>query len=306
VLGAFLVVLAALPPSGGASWARLGADLQLDAGSMDSAVVYSTDGGWLGGGLNLRASIYGRPVTDDDAAPSLQPFLQRTPRFHLEASVGGRAIRSDQFRSPTGMLVSPPARRVDFGLSLSGEGYVRWLYLAGGLDLQYFSWDASPPAPELLIHPSLTLGVRWGEILLFAGWGLTAYRYGEANPSVNFWGGAFIGGHAVLTRWVDVSVSISVLDHGAIGAARSTLWLRRRLGLGLGIFGGSGRFSDSPLLFDRVGGDADISYWIGPRVAVSVAYAPTWTRAYAVPAFGSSAIRHLLTFSVDWRPQFGR
>src|SRR5262245_26484257 len=57
--------------------------------------IVSTNSHETSGGADVTAVLYLRPVADDDAAPSLQPFLQRTNRFSLGGGGGAFAVADD-------------------------------------------------------------------------------------------------------------------------------------------------------------------------------------------------------------------
>jgi hypothetical protein len=314
VLAPFLATLSALAPTNGASSAEFDASLQLDAGSTGSGIAYSTSGGgWLGGGVGLDATLFLRPVIDDEAAPPLQPFLQRRPRLHFDLGGSFISVKPTPLISPqASSLTNGPGSMGTFSTAVSGEGYLGpWFYLSGGVELGYTVRQSpalvltSVPTPpsqnysELVLHPWLSLGVRWDDLLLFAGWGPTAVRFNDYSAQVPFWGSAFVGGHAVVRRFVELGVRLDVLDQGALVQAWVNVWLYRRLGLGFALQGGHGAFVDSSTVFDRAGGEISLSYWIKPRVGLSLAYAPSWR---GIPDYPSSdEVRHLLTLGVAWR-----
>jgi hypothetical protein len=314
VLAPFLVTLSALAPTNGASWAELDANLQLDAGSTGSGIAYSNSGGgWLGGGVGLDTTVFLRRLTDDEAAPPLQPFLQRSPRLHFDLGGSGLSLRpAPLINQPGSSLTNGAASVATFSTALSGEGYLGpWFYLSGGVELGYTVWQWPPlvlssvPTPpsqnqsELVVHPWLSLGARWDELLVFVGWGPTAVRFNDYSAEVRFWGNAFFGGHAVVRKFVDLGVRLDVLDQGALVEIWMNVWLYRRLGLGFALQGGHGAFADSSTIFDRAGGEITLSWWVKPRVGLSLAYAPSWRGAVGYPALDE--VQHLLTFGVAWR-----
>src|SRR5262249_37710762 len=73
----------------------------------------------------------------------------------------------------------------------------------------------SPYWSELTLNPSLAAGVRWRDLLVSAGWNVTAFRLRDRDLSVRFWGGAFVSLRAVIDRRIDLAVRVEVLDGGA-------------------------------------------------------------------------------------------
>jgi hypothetical protein len=326
VLAPFLVVLSALPVSGGTSRLELWAGLTLDAGSNNNALAYSSPGGWIGGDLTLGAVVFGHRVKDDDAAPSLQPFLQRTARYSLQVIGGGETIQTGSI--PIGPLGPPGFGTGEtvgftrsswgrFDTSLSASGYVSWVFLGGGFDLDYRGWHytsysafaALQDASEILAHPWLEVGGRWRDLLFYAGWGVWPIHEGGGMDILRFWGNAFFGAHTVIRRFVDLGVRLDVLDGGAVIEGDVTVWLRRRFALSASLNGGRGAYVDSAPVYDRAGGAAELAYWFSPRVALAVAYAPSWHRTlesnpYGFP-FELYSVQHLFTVTVRGRPAIG-
>jgi hypothetical protein len=316
VLAPLLVVLSALPASGGTSRLELWAGLTLDAGSNGNALAYSSAGGWLGGDLSLGVAVFGHRVKDDDAPPALQPFLQRTGRYSLQVSGGGQSIQTGTILvAPTGTLGLTRSSWARFDTSLSAAGYVSWVFLSAGLDVDYRAWHnvsygGFAPArdvSEILAHPWFEVGGRWRDLLLYAGWGVWPVHQNSVD-TVRFWGTAFFGAHTVIRRFVDLGVRLDVLDGGAVIEGDVTVWLRRRLALGASLHGGRGAFVDFPTVYDRAGGSAELVYWFTPRVALSVAYAPLWQHTVQTSPLGPydfSTVQHLLTVTARWRPAIG-
>ena len=160
---------------------------------------------------------------------------------------------------------------------------------------------------ELLVNASLSAGLRWRELLFTAGWGVTPYRLGSDAIQVRFWGGAFVGVRAVVSRFIELAARIEVLDGGAVVDGVATVWLRRRFGVSAGVTGGHGAFVDSAVVFDRVGGHVGLTAWLSARMAATLSYAPAWQSATPVDGFGTavtefSVVAHLVTLTVTSRP----
>jgi hypothetical protein len=92
MLATLLAVTLALPASGEASRAELTAAGQLDLHALAAKSADLTGAG-MGAAGSVGVTVFGRRLVDDDAAPTLQEFLQRAPRFHVEGGGGGASIR---------------------------------------------------------------------------------------------------------------------------------------------------------------------------------------------------------------------
>jgi hypothetical protein len=323
VIASLLALSLALPPSGQVTSVEIVAAIQLDVRSLNAAVrSVPRSGEWLGGDGTFGVTVFGRRALDDEAAPPLQPFLQRVPRFHIEGGGGGASIHY-----PIVILALYPNTAQDLAgghAATWADGYIgRWVYLAASLGINYQSWGRGELNPgmqtlssvyrlnlsELTVSASAAAGVRWRDLLFSAGWGVAPYRLGADAMQVRFWGGAFVAVRAVVRGFVDLAARVQVIELGAIAEASATAWLRRRLGLTAGLEGGHGAFFDSPVVYDRAGGHVGVAWWFAPRLAASLTYAPAWQRASPVAGLGTamaeiSLVAHLLTFTVTSRPPF--
>jgi hypothetical protein len=308
------------------AWFELLAKAQLDVSTLSSSAaprVRPPDGSSLGGQGAFGITVFGRRVVDEDSAPALGPFLQRVAAFHVEASGGGASstfpIRIlDPYR-PSGQLLLYEMSERRFGAATTADGYVgRWLYLGALVSVEFLRWDAIAALPpslrrrEIRMRAALAMGARWRDLLLSAGWSVAPYRNDTDSPGdnasthVRFWGGAFVSVRAVVHKFVDLSLRMDVIDAGATVDAAATFWVRRRIGVAVGVEGGHGSFVDSAEVFDRAGGYLSISYWFSRHVAASLAYTPSWQRAMPV-GFGIvdrdiSSVAHFVTLSVVSRP----
>lgn len=331
VLPILLGLTLALPASSQPTRVELEASAQFDGRTMDTSFAQPNPptGRWLGGNGRFGISIFHHRVIDDETAPTLQPFLQRVARFRLEGGGGGASIRYPLFVAPPSNLLYD-AKLGGGRVDTSAEGYIgHWFYLAGRFGVDYERWQRaneslivggfspttqiSPAAAarldsdEVLVSTEVATGVRWRDLLVSAGWGVTAYRIGNDAMRVGFWGGAFVGVRAVVRRFVDLALRIQVRDQGADVDGEATFWLRRRFGLEAGVAGGHGAFVDSSVVYDRAGGRIGLEWWLTPRVAASLSYAPTWQRGTPVAGLGTavsdfSFVAHLVTLTVKGRP----
>ena len=334
IAAAILGVVSALAPTGGGTRLELAAQAALESRNLwDTMAKDPPRGDSFGGGATLGATVFLRRVVDDDAAPSLQPFLQRASSIHAEAGGGSTTtnfplavLRSD---NPSAYLLRYATVEDRAHAAVSADGFWgRFAYTAARLDLDYARWQdeeviggfgnitpiATIPnadSSELAIDASVAGGVRWRDLLVYAGWSVTPYRLGADAFAVRFWGGAFAGARAVVRRRWDLAARVDVLDGGARAEASATLWLRRRFGLSAGVEGGHGAFFDSAKSFDRAGGRVAVAWWLTPRFAATVAYAALWQATTPVAGFGEavpefSYVAHVVTLTLTSRPPLSR
>src|SRR5215475_2114725 len=76
--------------------------------TLDRPLVAPPNGHATVGGGRLALDVFGRRLVDDDAAPPLQPFLQRVARFHVDAGGSGVGatypVRTPNFQAPSEAL----------------------------------------------------------------------------------------------------------------------------------------------------------------------------------------------------------
>jgi hypothetical protein len=334
----FAVAFAALPSTGEGSWVELSAAVRIDVGTLNKPYSLSmplTTGGWVGGGAMASIDVFGRRVVDDDAAPALQPFLQRVARFGLEGGGGQVDITFPIYTldpaAPSAFLVRYRGTEETGRVAARAEGYLRrWLHGALRFGIDYARWgqlvsgqniggfgnvtpvssgtNAALQNSELELSGAASAGIRWRDLLLSAGWSVTAFRLGSDALQVRFWGRAFVDLHAVVRRFVALDARVDALDGGAAAQGSVTVWLRRRYGLSAGAEGGHGAFGDSSAVSDRAGGHVGISAWLTPRLAMTLAYAASWQHPTPISGFGvvepdGSSVAHIITLTGTVRPR---
>jgi hypothetical protein len=222
----------------------------------------------LHGTATLAVTIFlDRKLIDDDAPLSLQPFLQRPWILRVSGRGDGSEIT----------LAAGTAKSSGGELKLSAEGHPhRHVYLRGELAVAY---STAGELHTLKLPASLTLGARFYDVALYAGYGVTPSRSSlTGNFQVAYWGGAFTGVTAVVKRSARLDANMAVIDGGAQVSVSMELFFGRRLGLLLGANGGRG--ADAPgHLHDRVGAAVAVSYWFMPRLAASIDVGAGWTWA---------------------------
>jgi hypothetical protein len=248
-----------------------------------------------GGGGNVGARVFFSHLTDDDAAPSLQPFLQRVGFFF--GSAGGSRL-STVYEGSSDQSVATSAAHV----SLAAGGYFgpgRAFYADGGLTIDYSAQDHDS-SNSLRLTPSVALGGRWRDLLIDARWQLPIVHPSRGDFSVPFWGNVGVEVYGVAGRRLELGVSGWVLDGGASASGFARVWLARRFGIGATVDGGaSSPARDTSQLF--FGGAVDFTAWLSTRVALSVSYHPGWTKIVNSDETELSQVNHTVVLGMTVR-----
>src|SRR5262245_35244367 len=233
-----LVMTLALAPSNQSYRFDVHATGHLDVFTVDDVAGYRD----LGGRGGLGVDVYLHRLVDDDAPPSLQAYLQRTPLLQVDAGGGGSRA---SWKDPV-----PSHSTAQGWASVSISGYAGWLYAAAHVGVDYVSshsrlytigggGTSDSSGTSIAIPVDAALGVRWRDTLITAGWGVSPTRSGPNDMlgdfRVPFWGGARASVTTVLRRQLELDAGVSVLENGAAAGGEATLYLRRRLGLIAGI-----------------------------------------------------------------------
>jgi hypothetical protein len=320
---ALLVFLFALAPTGTRSRLELDASAFFDGralsmsfysggllpGSQGNSLT-TADGQWLAGGGGLGFTVFSKSLVDDDAAPPLQPFLQRAARFHLGGAAAGASI---DYPGQAGITT----KRVDGNVNAWADGYIdRWFYVGASLRAEFVDWNNQIEAPvrlppnavlhgsEILLPFTLEAGARLGNLRLSAGWGATPFELNGGDFQVRFWGAAYFRALAVVHRWLSLGGGLRVADSGAFVDADASFWFGRRLGVRVGIGGGHGAFVDSPRVFDSAYGSIGLEYWFRSRWSLWLTYAPSWQHLLPT-GYGTqyTSMQHVLTIGLNARPR---
>lgn len=299
----FLAGLAALPATGNSARMEIDATVFFGGrhfeippslgplGFVPSSSGYDVRGGGSGG-----ITIFAPRVVDDGDVPSLQPFLQRVFRFHLEVGGDGRSLRGGVY----------PTNYQDGSLDTWADGYVgRYVHLAGGFTLDYYSVDRAQFS-ELVLQPWAEFGVRFRDFLISAGWSIYPYQIEQRSFRVDFWGGAYASFYGVIARWIELGAGVTVLDQGALARLGLTFWFRRRLGLSFGVTGGRGAYLDessnpSQPFYSRAGTSVGVRIWDASSFSLFAGYSFHW-QSSDIPNTSNDGYLHLLTVSGSLRP----
>jgi hypothetical protein len=316
----FLAGLAALPATDRSARLEVEASAFFGVRHFDQ-LAYSffglVSGYELRGGGSAGLTIFAARVVDDDAAPSLQPFLQRVFRFHIGLGGDGRAV------SWTAIKQYNSDYR-DASFNASAEGYVGpWIHLAAGVSLAYSEYQQALSS-EIVLQPWAEFGVRIRDNLMSVGWTVLPYRIDQKTPPnvvagqpvyepgfrADFFGNAYFDFHGVIKRWVDLGTDITVIHHGALAHVDATFWLRRRLGLSFGVSGGRGAYLDERQFGDPYGNAGDYSQagtsfgvriWERSSFSIFAGYSFRW-HSSVTPSIENDGYLHTLTVSLSLRP----
>jgi hypothetical protein len=261
-----------LAPTGNSSRVELvsGGGFNAATVTMSSPGSLAERGLSLGGQGGVGFTLFGPRVVDDDAPPSLQPYLQYAAQLHVDGGGGG-------FRFSPDSATSGPGNDSSNGYAnVNASGYFdRTLYGYLGIGVRYRS-DSANQFTSLLLPISAAAGLRLGQVRLSIGWSVTPTRYGDDVFKVPFWGGAYAQAYAVVHLRLSLSANVNVLEGGAGAGGGATVYLARRFSVGASVSGSHAHNSDLGFTFDGVGAEVDFEAWTGPRFAIAVDYSITW------------------------------
>ena len=268
------VTTLALAPTGGSSRLELGAAGQFDATAVSLPAPPfsgSDDGLAVGGQGSFGLTLFGRRIVDDDAPPSLQPYLQRAAQLHVDGGGGGLSFSRDASSSLAGNT-----RTTGFA-DLNASGYLERFYAYLGIGAHYLS-QSSGQFTSLTLPIDVAAGVRFGDARLLLGYDITPARYGDGIFDVAFWGGVYARAYGVVGRRLSLGAGVAVREGGVAADGDATIYLARRLGVGGNVFGSHGRVSALHYSYDEAGGGVSVDAWTGARFAVALACSFDWTR----------------------------
>ena len=243
--------------------------------------------------LELRATVFLDPVTDDATPIALQPYLQRASTLSLRAA--GAYLDSQE--RLTGAL--------DVLADLYLSDYLVLTATAGATELTSPRTRSLPAGSKILVTPfraAAGVAFRLGDLRIDVG-----YRYAPAASTVPAFdlfqrlpegaplrggGGAVLGLRAVLVERIDVRLGMEVSFAGDVyGEFRCDYYPSRRMGLLWGIdfqhgpsvlydastnFGPMPLPRESPEIWDRFGARFGLSWWWTRRVGITGSYAAQW------------------------------
>jgi hypothetical protein len=262
-----------LAPSGNSSRVELITGGGFDASTVTLSVPGSADGHGtvLGGQGGFGFTLFGQRVVDDDAPPSLQPYLQYATSLHVDGGGGGFRFANDAPAQPGNDSTSGYA-------NVNASGYFdRVVYGYLGIGVRYRS-DSAGPSTSLSLPIAVSGGFRLGDVLLSVGWGVAPTRYNDDVFKVQFWGGAFAQVYAVVHRRIGLSAGVDVVEGGAGARGGATFYLARRFSVGASLGGSHGHNAALGFTFDGVDAGVSFGVWTGPRFAVFLDDSFEWGR----------------------------
>ena len=268
-------------------------------GGVQSVVVAQQppgSGSSIGGQGGLGLTLYGHRIVDDDAPPSLQPYLQYAFQLHVDGGAGGFRYTPDPPAS------APGNDSVNGYANVTASGYFdRAVYGSLALGMRYRS-DSAGSFTTLLLPMTASAGFRFGDVRLALGWSVTPTRVDAGVFKVPFWGGALAQVYAVVRRRLGLVAEVDVVDGGALAHGGVTGYFLRRFSLGASVDGGHGRQSAYAFSYDTAGGGVTFRSWIVSRVAVAVDYSFTWTRYAYANGSGEDDYTNLVGLTLVARP----
>jgi hypothetical protein len=286
-----LAVALALSPTAAVNW--LSFEGRVEVGALNGYTSYLGNYSGVDGGGSAELGIFlGRPLVDDGAPLTLQPFLQRTARVYLYAGGGGYSRDGD--------AVVERGRNGRASISIEGYPHPN-LYLAANLGLRYDRAEVEPDrfgmfyrqtVGQWRIPVSVTAGLRLGDALFGIQYRIAPSQYeilvpvslGMKKPEfkVSNWRDLALFARAVVKNRLDLSASVEMVEQGAQATLNAGIFFgaQRLTSLELGINGGASGTCQT------AGGFVGISHWISRRMGIGVGYQPNWNRCDS-PSDGS-------------------
>jgi hypothetical protein len=167
--------------------------------------------------------------------------------------------------------------------------FTRSLALLGGAGGDFYSNTQSPGRgndhTDNIWAPYGSVGIdaRSGDAGLTLTWevlGATEQLtsgVGPPPPPNVFWPRLTLGGRAVLDRRFDLSADAGLIPDGARGSVAFGFYPTKDLGLSLFARYDRGQiYVNEAIDYDRLEGGPNASYWVTPRVELSLSYTPAW------------------------------
>lgn len=256
-----LALLGAADPEPETARASLGLSLDLSYTPVGAAHAVAGHGA-------AAATFYFHPLVDDDAPLSLQPFLQRSSTAQVAFELGGFTTSISGFDLKTDRT---------FASSASVDAYLgRNVILAAGFGLAQHQVAVSEPVSSLTTRTTYTLldlgvgvGLRFGDLRVDL-----SYRFQPLSQDGQWaytWGRVFATARWVVMRRVSFTVGAHTIQGGGGGSLGVSVYPKRILALSLAGAYERGRvFLDSSDTHDRGSVSIGLTWWLAPRVALSL------------------------------------
>jgi hypothetical protein len=304
-----LAVTLTLAPSGGRTSAEVWAAGQVMATGSDTETTPSQHVSALTGGGSAGVTFFLHRLVDDDAAPTLQAFLQRSGT--LSVSGGG----SSQTVSPVEPILSQSIAYGDVGLDADGYlGPGRTFYLGGSVHFYYLHEQAqlrlidgqvgfqSIDDSRISIPLSLRLGGRFGNLRVNVAYTVMPVRFSSGDSQVPYWYDVAIQAYGVVHRNLELGASVEGLQEGGVGTLSATRWLARRFGIGLQAYGGHEKPIFASNLRDFGGGQVTFTAWVTPRVGLRASYQVDYSHLTGQFLATENNVSHIVNLAVLGRP----
>ncbi|MCA1665079.1 MAG: hypothetical protein LC659_12560 [Myxococcales bacterium] len=294
-----LVTTLTLAPTGTSSRVELGVAGEFDETTvgLPPALALSSAGLSVGGKGGVGLTLFGTRVVDDDAAPALQPFLQRTAALQLDAGGGGFDLTP-----PDGSALVPHHGSLAYA-DVSAWGYADgFLYAFVGLGLRYRS-DERQMLTTYTIPVDVAVGARLGDARVALGWTVAPTRTNDGVFEVAFWGGAYARIFGVVNRTLALDAEVQIVDGGAGANGGATVYLARRFSIGAFARGGHGSPSDFHYSYDHAGAGVTLEARTSARFAVAVTYSIDWYKYTPVGSESENDYTNLIDLSFRLRPR---
>jgi hypothetical protein len=253
-----------------------------------------------GGAAWGRVTLFFDDIIDDDAAPSLQPFLQRAGQLTLSGSGGGWTTKYGAGYEPV--------TNSGGGAGIDASGYFgpgRAVYGGLGLRVDYNTThygSTNEDTSRLAIPIWIGVGFRWRDLRVRATWQVASQREGNGDFHVPFWGNVGAHVYGVVRRRLELDAELFVLEKGAAADGSAELWLARRVGIALAVNGGHETPSTTQRTQDFFGGLVALDWWLTARFALNVSYRPEWRQYTGNDDPRTSEVDHLVTLGIIGRP----
>jgi len=255
-------------------------------------------------GITLYPS---RPLQDDGAPLTLQPFLQRLSTVSVTIGAGGNGS-SDSNRYGLGTVAADIYLRPWFILGaslafrLDGDSTVTEIYGTNPLNpfMQIPLGSVLVTSAVSQVVPRLDLGLRFGDVRIDL-----AYA-----PDLEWMGPSMVGTkllrvyldlRAVFARRYDLALGARALDGGGGGRVYLAGYVTDRLGLFASVDAQHGAiYNNTSANFDAASANAGVSYWFTRRVGGSASYQLNWSHQAGAPD-GAFTLEHLGVLGLSLR-----
>ncbi len=221
------------------------------------------------GDAELFVRRFLRPVVDDDAPRTLQPFLQRASTIFADVTAGGFTT------TEAGVNGS----RVDWnvGAGLGADVYVtKYFALTAALSFDFDELQDSIGASFATIDKTNSLspgggvGFRIGDARIDLSYvGLVQTSSG---PTAGNWGTIALSGQAVLARNLLLQLTLSAFHAGAGVSGSAEYFFTKDLGVFLGGLGLVGEHYEDGTEHDDYGLNAGVGFWPVSRLRLVAEY----------------------------------